>query len=181
MTETANPSSVDALRQVVNDSTAGPIDRTHLESLVLELYFSHAKRHARTIGDWPVMPRPFTTIVASAVWLDATGSAVAPSVATRTPALTTIGQYLSRLARVAADPDRGLDAISTMARFKEAESNTSASGQVRLDQFEGGVFESFETTLTNEERQAIETVRRLVREHKRFSDLIIRYLVDSQN
>lgn len=182
MKETVDSPSGDALRQVVDDSMQGrPIDRTYLVSLVLERYVFHAKRHARTIGDRPVLPKPFTTTVASAVWLDATGSAIAPSVANRTPTLTSIGQYLSRLARVATDPDRGLDLLSTAARFNDAEARANASGKFRIEKFKDVAFESFENKLTSEERQAIKTVRRVVREHERFADLIIRSLIDNQN
>lgn len=159
---------------VVDDSVRGPVNPKDLSSLVRQRYLHHAVRHARIVDGRSVLPRAFTVTVASAIWLDATGSAVAPSKAVRTPVLTSIAQYLSRLARVAAGPEKGLDNISTSARFREAEGNASKKGSIK--KIEVGEFEAFKISLTIEERLALGVARRLVHEHHQFSDMIIRYL-----
>ncbi len=169
-----------SLWQIVQDSTRGPIDRSYLVSLVRERYLFHALPHARTVGERSVLPKPFASTVASAVWMDATGSPIAPSKASRTPTLTSIGQYLSRLTRVAADPEKGLDALSTSADFREAETRrkTGGSGEIRRA-FEAHAFEVFEATLSAQEREAIRTVRRLIHENGPVAGLIIKRLSDT--
>ena len=180
MKDTSEPQN-NALAQAVHDSTLGPIDRKYLVRLVLEQYVFHAAPYVRVIGDRPVLPRAYASTVASAVWLDATGSAVPPSASSRTPTLTSIGQYLSRLARVASDPFRGMDDIRTPARFKLAEGRSAAKRRVGLGDNVDSALEKLENTLNADERQAIQTVRRIILENRAYSEMIIQKLMDAES
>lgn len=89
--------------------------RSALGTAAVARFVFHARRYMVTREGRAILPDNHRKAVAVMVWLDATGSPVAPGAKERTPGETSLGQFISRYTKVATDMDYGIDALTSHA------------------------------------------------------------------
>lgn len=118
--------SLDTFRSAIAAVTSSDAGATaciaNLQAITLERYTFHAARYAETRDGIDVVPADVKRIVTARVWRDATGSDVPPTVEVRKTdkGLKSVGEYLSRFARVATNMAHGVSALETVDSFKVA-------------------------------------------------------------
>lgn len=104
------------------DASTGTDKRARgvLASLVLTEYVRIATKYARPVGGVRVLPSNHKGEVSAQLWLLATGNTKPVPAKERTAGETSLGQYLSRYGKVAADMANGLDALGSPEEANEA-------------------------------------------------------------
>lgn len=110
-----------AIALVDNDTANSDASTATLQALTLERYAFHAHRYSESRGGLNVVPADMRKAVTTRVWRDA-GHDTAPTVLERAASrgLKSVGEYLSRMTRVATNLDYGVDALETVETMADA-------------------------------------------------------------
>lgn len=108
-----------AIAAVDTSSATDTVAKGTLRDLALQSFRYHAAHLARDLHGVQVLPTNLKKVAQGLVWRDATGNDKPVKTDERTPGQTSLGQYLSKFAKVATDEVSGMAGLESLAVVDE--------------------------------------------------------------